>query len=62
MNNVLVVYQCSEFGDIAQTVSKSKLSALIGYEQKVEQKVGQNAVRLIPIYSVHKIVSAKARL
>ena len=58
MNNVLVVHQCSESGDIAQIVSKSKLSALIG----CEQKVAQNAVCLIPIYSVHKIVSAKARL
>ena len=54
MNIILVVYQSTGSGDIAQIVSKSKLSALIGYEQKV--------VRLIPIYSVHKIVSAKARL
>ena len=38
MNNVLVVYQSNEFGDVAQIVSKSKLSALIGCEQKVAQK------------------------
>ena len=37
MNNVLVVYQRSESGDVAQIVSKSKLSALIGCEQKVAQ-------------------------
>ena len=35
MNNV--VYQSSESGDVAQIVSKSKLSALIGSEQKVAE-------------------------
>ena len=29
MNNVLVVYQSTESGNVAQIVSKSKLSALI---------------------------------
>ena len=38
MNNVLVVYQSSESGNVAQIVSKSKLSVLIGCEQKVAQK------------------------
>ena len=37
MNNVLVVDQSSESGDVAQIVSKSKLSVLIGCEQKVAQ-------------------------
>ena len=37
MNNALVVYQRSEFGDVDLIVSKSKLSALIGCEQKVAQ-------------------------
>ena len=37
MNNVFDVYQSSESGDIAQIVSKFKLSALIGCEQKVAQ-------------------------
>ena len=37
MNNVLVVNQSSEFGGVAQIVSKSKLNALIGCEQKVEE-------------------------
>ena len=30
MNNVLVVYQSTESGDVAQIVSRSKLNALIG--------------------------------
>ena len=30
MNNVLVVYQSTEAGDVAQIVSRFKLSALIG--------------------------------
>ena len=34
MNNVLV-YQSSESGDFVQIVSKSKVKALIGCEQKV---------------------------
>ena len=34
MNNVLVVYQSSESGDVAQIVSKSKMGALIGCKQK----------------------------
>ena len=34
MNNVLVVYQSSESGNVAQIVSKSKMSVLIGCKQK----------------------------
>ena len=30
MNNVLVVYQSIELGDVTQIVSKSKLSVVIG--------------------------------
>ena len=37
MNNVLVVYQSSESGDVTQIVSKFKLGVLIGCEQKVAQ-------------------------
>ena len=37
MNNVLVACHSSKSGDVAQTVWKSKLSALIGCEQKVVQ-------------------------
>ena len=37
MSNVLGVDQSSESGDVAQTVSKSKLSVLIGCEQKGAQ-------------------------
>ena len=37
MSNVLGVYQSSESGDVAQIVSKSELSALIGCEQNVAQ-------------------------
>ena len=37
MNDVLVVYQSSESGVVAQIVSKSKLKVLIGREQKVAQ-------------------------
>ena len=35
MSNVIGADQSSESGDVAQIVSKSKLSALIGCEQKV---------------------------
>ena len=42
MNNVLVVYQSRESGDVAQIVSKSKLSALIGCEQKAAQTLSLN--------------------
>ena len=37
MSNILGVDQSSESGDVAQIVSKSKLSALIGWEQKLAQ-------------------------
>ena len=36
-SNVLGVDQSSKSGDVAQIVSQSKLSALIGCEQKVAQ-------------------------
>ena len=61
MSNVLGVNQSSKSGDVAQIVLKSKLSALIGCEQK-SSKSRANVVRLIPIYTVRKIVRAKARL
>ena len=58
MNNVLVVYRSSEPGDVAQIVPKCKLSALIWLQAKSRPV----AVRLIPTYTVRKIVSAKAGL
>ena len=57
MNNVPAVYQSSESGDVTQIVSKSKLSA-----DWLRAKSRAEAVRLIPIYTVRKIVSTKARL
>ena len=35
--NSVLVYQSSEYGDTVEIVSKSKLSTLIGCEQKVVQ-------------------------
>ena len=58
MNNVLFVNESSEFGDVAQIVSKS----IIERTDWLRAKSRAKAVRLIPIYTVLKIVSAKARL
>ena len=58
MNNVLFVNESSEFGDVAKIVSKS----IIERTDWLRAKSRAKAVRLIPIYTVLKIVSAKARL
>ena len=55
-NSVFVVYESSESGDVVQIVLKSKLSALVASRSRA------NAVRLVPIYTVRKFVSAKACL
>ena len=58
MNNVLVVYQSSESGDVARIVSKSKVERA----NWLRAKSRAEAICLIPIYTVCKIVSAKTRL
>ena len=57
MNNVLVVYQSSESGDEPKFCRSQ-----IELADWLRAKSRADAIRLIPIYTVRKIVGAESRL